>query len=160
MASKSSNTPRTPRTAAKRHADVAEPPAPPVTVYGIPGQQIDVLPVSSLNLLMSMGRVKNGGEVLVPYVELRIKRELSDSREIDPSDAFMATITYENAAFLMMDLAGDFATLSTQLAQIAQGEVLMEQVRMAYSKDCLERAREHLTTCLKALDRVPSQRPA
>lgn len=133
--------------------------APAITVYGMPGKEVDVLPLSSLNLLLTTGRV-NHADVLVPYVELRLLRQVPGDDSPEPVDAFAGVVTYENAAFLLMDLAGDMANLTKQLAQVATGEVKLEGVRRAYAVDCLREAREKLGRCLETLEAAAVVAPA
>lgn len=160
MATRKSSAPvaRPRRTPARRPQSQPPEPAaaPALTVFGFPAREIDVLPISSLNLLMSVGEVAEGGEVLVPYVELRLRRDAPGAAEEETQDAFASTITFENTAFLLMDLVSDFARVSRQLAQLSQGAMGPEAVRMAYSLACLENARSELDGCIEAVRSIPA----
>jgi hypothetical protein len=69
-------------------------------------------------------------------------------------------VTYENIAYLIMDMASDFKSVSEQLAQVAQGELGLEPSRVKYSARCLREARQSLDACLAQLERISPQSPS
>ena len=126
---------------------------PAVTIYATPGR-MEVLPLSSMNLILATGKIENGPIVLVPYVEFRLLKDVDG--EDSPQETYNATIAFENAAFIIMDMARDLAEASHQLVQVAQGELAVEPVRMNYALECLNRAAKRVDESIGHLRRLPA----
>ncbi len=120
---------------------------------------VEILPISSLTLLLTTGRAADAADVLIPLVDFRLVREVQteakEGEEAEMEEAFGANVAFDNFAFLLMDMARDLKKVSKQIAQVTQGELSVEPGRMSFARDCLRKAGVFLTECSEELDRVP-----
>jgi len=135
---------------------------PEVTIFGLPISDFAALPTSHLGLLCGYGEVDDQS-VLVPYLQMRLlayKDASSASEDTEVTEAFRATVAFENAAFLIMDLARDFRTATQRLQTLSSGDLRPEPMRIAYAKRCMGRARTAIAEAIGYLDEIePAPQP-
>lgn len=129
---------------------------PTIRVYGDLVDRVTAIPSSLMAILLGVGRLEDDRSVLVPYVELKLggaPREGGGAAE----PLFAGTTTFENAAFLLADLSGDFRQACEQLAEISKGGIQPEAVRIAQAVRYLDRAQKQLTACSITLKTLTTQ---
>lgn len=157
-----------PDTKPPRRSSLKKPPPEDdgLQIHGGQLSDFAVIPSSTLALLCGIGQ-SEGKTVLVPYVQLRL---LEPEGEIDPTlDSFpvtelvQMTLGFENAAFLIMDMARDFRAVSRHLVATASGDLKPPPGRIAYTLDCLQKARTAIdgaAEALSALTPSPAEPPS
>lgn len=118
-------------------------------------QDYAIIPATLQNLMCSHGQV---GEriVLAPYVSFRLDRSVEVSAQtvddLETEVAFSGSLSYENMAFLIMDIARDYSTVMGRLKVFASGDLQCEPVRLSYASYCLTKARTAIDQALKDLE--------
>lgn len=132
------------------HSDGAGelPEIPAVSVSGNFFENVQAIPFSQLALLMATARCEDEA-VLLPFVEFKLGKA---DEEKEPEDIFSSIITFENAAFLLMDLSGDLQQVCKNIGSLSTSKLRPEPVRVEYTKRLILKAQEHLAACLVELD--------
>ncbi|MET0527086.1 MAG: hypothetical protein ABW003_01855 [Microvirga sp.] len=139
-------------------AEVVKRPPPTISVYGDFVDQITAIHSSLMSPVFGMGKLEDGSSVLIPYVEVKLGGEPRDGGTTDA--LFSGITTFENAAFLLSDLASDFAFSCEQVGQISTGALQPEPQRMAEVLKLLDRAGEDLRAAadaIRCLTAVPAE---
>ena len=158
-----------PRRPASVKVQIKEPDGPELQVQSSPPGDYVVLPSSNLTLLCSTGLV--GTErVIVPYLQMELMATdpgapPSNEEDLEVETAFRGTLGYENAAFLLMDLARDFRSSTRELAALSSGGLGVEPTRLAYAAQCIRRAKMFIDTTVADLEKLappppPERKPA
>lgn len=156
-------------------------PRAPISEDSVPNMQIfgsapgDFLPITSTTstLYCALGLVDRK-QVLAPYIQLRFLKpeniDIETPEDLIEVAAFSGTLAFENGAFMIMDLARDFRSVSRRLVTISSGSVKPEPVRLAYALECLASARDAIDDAIAQLKplaaagesvaQVPAKRPA
>lgn len=126
------------------------PDIPEVTIDGDFLDRVDSIPYSQMNLLLSVGRIDDD-HVLLPFVELKLgKGEDPD----EPENVLTATISIENAAFLISDLAGDLRSVTAHVASLGTGRLRAEPKRIEFVRRLLVQAQDSLAGCLVEVEAI------
>lgn len=120
--------------------------------------RVTTVPFTNMSLVTSVGHLDDGTDILVPLVETVIASTESDD-EAESKIAFAELLTFENAAFLISDMAGDFQVVCSHLGDIAAGRLLPEPVRLEHARQYMLEAEARVRACLSELERLTSVPP-
>jgi hypothetical protein len=119
-----------------------------------------IIPATFQNLICGKGKVGDR-VVLTPYVSFRMDRSLNVAaqsvEDLETVEAFSGSLSYENMAFLIMDLSRDFRNVVNGMAVFSAGTLKSEPVRLNYSAHCLARARDALNAAILELETLAAQ---
>ena len=122
-----------------------------------------IVPATYQNLMCGHGKVGDR-VVLTPYINFRMNRSLNTSaqsvEELETEEAFSGSLSYENMAFLIMDLSRDFRGIVSRLAVFSSGSLNPEPVRLHYAAHCLAQARDALDAAITDLQSLAEQSEA
>lgn len=124
---------------------------PSVNLFSQMIDRVTFVSSTDSSLIATLGQIENQEEnlLLFPFIEMRF-----DSDD-DPNKTplFMATLTMDNAAYLLSDVCADFQEIFKQFALMARGGVAPEPVRMKHTKRFLQDAHRSIGECLKEMER-------
>lgn len=129
-------------------------PLPSVNVFSQTVERVTFISSTEASLLAGLGRLEGdeNGLLLFPFVEMKYETADPDTQAVTP--VFMATMTMDNAAYLLADVCGDFQQVLKQFAMIAEGGIGPEPIRMQYAKRFLSNAHRSLGQCLTEIDKL------
>lgn len=130
------------------------------------------IPTTNLTLFCGQGMVETSA-VLVPYVDIRLMEEEdmdadadADGEEETHKEGWRGTVAYENAAYVIMDMANDFRMVTRRLRQMSKGDLQPEPERLKYAALCLETTKAFAESALGELQALigemapPADEPA
>lgn len=124
------------------------------------------IPTTNLTLFCGQGMVETSA-VLVPYVDIRLMEEEDMDADADGDDeshkeAWRGTVAYENAAYVIMDMANDFRMVTRRLRQLSKGDLQPEPERLKYAALCLQTTKAFAESALDELQALIGEmaRPA
>lgn len=122
-------------------------------IFGELVGEIVEIPTSLQAPLFTIGRYK-GEPVIVPFVELRFRIRGPDG----DLPEFSSKLFYENVAYLMCDMAGDFQKVSEYLAEMCGPNLFPVQERLDLALQYLEVTQERVAGAIESLKRVETKR--
>jgi len=127
-------------------------PITPVEMYGPVAENLGIVPSTLMSLLLAIGRTTNedASSVLLPFVQLRIESE------VEGEPQFETTVTLDNAAFVVADLAGDLRSICEQMRKISTSGIPPEASRLALAHRFALQARDEIQKCLEELEALTS----
>lgn len=117
--------------------------------------EVDVIPSTSQNLVVVLGKTDAEETVLVPHVEFRCRRE-TEAVEGGTQDALSATISFENASFLIFDVCEDFARVSEEIAKLCSERCSLERDSADYILQRLKGAATAVQRGISAFEEIRS----
>lgn len=148
---------------------MTEPPTPPPGEDGAPegdGNSLAVLTVrgelvrrvsfvtrATANLVLGVGQIEGEDRqtVFVPYLEIHVEGQRSSDEPETSHDLLAATVTIEDAAFMLANLATDFAESCRQVAALGAATTRPEAGRMEHAYDLTTIAASEVTAARDAL---------
>ena len=142
---------------------------PAISLFGDFIDRVSVVNGTYMSLLLAVGTTPGKGDeersVLVPFLELRLdgrapdnegerlypKSDSADSPESGERSLFSRTMTLENVAYMIFDLANEFNGVSEQLATIGAGGMQLERVRVEKCREWLAEAQRSLAQSMANL---------
>lgn len=115
--------------------------------------RVSTVPYVNMSLITSVGQLDDETTILVPLVETMIASVESDDQP-EPKIAFAETLTFENAAFLISDMAGDFQVVCSHLVDLSAGRLRPEPVRLRHARQYLMDAEAKVRACLVEIGRA------
>lgn len=99
-----------------------------------------------------------GKKVLVPFAEMRIggARVADIDETFDPEESealHSSTVSLENMAYMVLDLATDLRRLCTEATQLSQGDLAIDPVRMAHVRYFVAHLERQARMCRLSLDK-------
>lgn len=109
-----------------------------------------------------------GKKVLVPFAEMRIGgarvADIDDTFDPEESETLhTSTVSLENMAYMVLDLATDLRRLCAEAVQLSQGELAVDPVRMAHVRYFVAHLERQARMCRLSLDKcygAPEDAPA
>lgn len=97
-------------------------------------------------------------KVLVPFAEMRIggARVADIDETFDPEDAetlHSSTVSLENMAYMVLDLATDLRRLCVEATQLSQGDLAVDPLRMAHVRYFVAHLERQARMCRISLDK-------
>ena len=99
-----------------------------------------------------------GKKVLVPFAEMRIGGarvdDIDESFDPDQSETLhTSTVSLENMAYMVLDLATDLRRLCAETTQLSQGDLAIDPVRMAHVRYFVAHLERQARICRLSLDK-------
>lgn len=145
-------------------APIAEPPEiDTVSIGATFTDGLKVIARTNAALHLIPGRIESeddtpGKKVLVPFAEMRIggARVADIDETFDPEDSetlHTSTVSLENMAYMVLDLATDLRRLCAEAVQLSQGELAVDPVRMAHVRYFVAHLERQARICRLSLDK-------
>lgn len=123
-----------------------------ITVSGAFLADIAAIAQTEMTLLMAIGAIGEQ-KVLVPLVDfaMRAPAKAAEGPAAEPRPAYSGVLTFENAGYVIFDLARDYAAVCSQLVSAAQGGLKPDPVRMEALDRYLAQAEAEIRACREHL---------
>lgn len=115
-----------------------------------------IIPSTSQNLVAVLGYSGEDETVLVPNVEFGFELHAQALGEEASPDRAYATISAENASFLIADVCHDFARVSEEIGNLCSERCSLDPRRVDYIVQCLARAGEDIARSLATFEGIRS----
>lgn len=128
-----------------------------VSLFGGFAQSITQIRASALRLITTYGIGDHDRDVLVPLIDLQLYGTKAPSEEdVGPDDPGQSLVSYvvsfDNAAFLLQDMAFDLRDAIRLLTQQPKGGITPQAQRMRYAVRMLRQATAHLAAAAEGLE--------
>lgn len=137
-------------------SDIAAAKLQSISIYGKLVDDVVVISHSNTALLLCLGTIdEEKALVLAPFVQLELVEATEDSAENeDRKPLFSKTLTLDNVAYLISDLARDFRAICSQLQDISLGNIKPDQARLELVRRFLSSARRSIDDSILELDKI------
>jgi hypothetical protein len=127
---------------------------PELMVEGDFVDEIVIVSNTAAALLLGIGRTRDyENAFLLPYLEFKMSGStLADSQEEETDPLFSRILTFDNAAFVIMDFASDIRAACGHIRALRGSELSLEPARMRQARAYLQNAQAHITASLRALE--------
>ncbi|WP_242416454.1 hypothetical protein [Sphingomonas panni] len=135
---------------------------PQVSVSGNISDSLSIVAQTNASLHLITGRLqaeegRPGDKVLLPFAEFRIgggsvEQVKEIAQDDDPPTMLSATLTLENMAFMVFDLASDLRRVCDEASSLAKGDLKVDGTRMKMVRYFVTHLEWEAAACRHRLD--------